>query len=280
MAERPTVPVSVLILTRNEDQDLPGCLASLSWCDDIHVLDSLSTDATCDIARAGKATVTRRAFDGYASQRNFGLHEIVFRNDWVLMLDADERVPESLVGNIEKFLNSATDDVAAGRLCRRDYWWGRWLRHAQITPWYVRLVRPRRVRFEREINEICVVDGKILTLPGHFDHFPFSKGLDHWIAKHNTYSRMEAELIVAQGTPEYSWRLALFASDPNERRKHQKAIFFRLPARPVIKLAYMLFVRRAILDGWPGFRYALLQSIYEYFIVLKTKELRSRHAKA
>jgi hypothetical protein len=75
-----------------------------------------------------------------------------------------------------------------------------------------------------------------------------------------------------------SLRLALFGPDFNERRMHQKAIFYRLPARPVIKLFYMLFVRRAVLDGWAGIRYSILQAIYEYFIVLKTKELKALEA--
>ncbi len=267
------MPVSVLILTRNEQQDLPGCLASVAWSDDVHVLDSLSTDRTREIAREAGAHVTERAFDGYASQRNAGLR-LPFRHPWVLVLDADERVPPALAREIEAFVQGAGThvDVAAARMRRRDIWWGTWLRRSQISPFYVRLLRPDRARYEREINEVLVVDGPIADLAQPFDHYPFSKGLDHWLDKHNSYSRMEAQLIVSRSVQQPSWRTALFGADFNERRVHQKAIFYRLPARPLIKLFYMLVWRRGVLDGVAGIRYALLQTIYEYLIVLKVKE--------
>lgn len=271
------IPVSVLVLTRNEQQDLPGCLASVAWSDDVHVLDSLSTDRTCEIAREAGAQVTQRAFDGYASQRNAGLR-LPYRHPWLLILDADERVPPALAQEMQAFLQSAGagTEVAAARMRRRDIWWGTWLRRSQISPFYVRLVRPDRVRYEREINEVLVVDGPIAELAQAFDHHPFSKGLDHWLDKHNTYSRMEAQLIVSGSVQRASWRAALFDRDFHRRRMHQKAIFYRLPARPLIKLLYMLLWRRGLLDGVAGIRYAILQSIYEYLIVLKVKEFEQR----
>lgn len=263
--------VSVLILTKNEEQDLPGCLESVSWSDDVHVLDSASTDRTQEIARHAGAHVTERPFDGYASQRNFGLR-LPFRHQWVLILDADERVPEALIEEIAAFVQTAPPSTGAARIRRRDIWWGRWLKHAQISPFYVRLARVGRTRYEREVNEVMVVDGDTADLAGHFDHYPFSKGLDHWIAKHNVYSRMEAQ-VIAKGDIRPSWKKAFFDPDFNNRRFHQKALFYRMPGRPFIKLGYMLLARRAFLDGWPGVRYAILQAIYEYFILLKTKEI-------
>jgi len=264
--------ISVLILTKNEERDLPGCLISVAWSNDIHVLDSQSTDKTLEVAQAAGAKVTVRPFDGYASQRNAGL-ALPFANPWVLILDADERIPAALAAEMQAFVARAPAATAAARIRRKDIWWGRWLKHAQISPFFVRLVRVGQAHYEREINEVLMVDGEIADLTESFDHYPFSKGVGHWIDKHNTYSRMEAEVIVKGLVPQPSWQVALFGRDFNERRVHQKAIFYRLPARPLIKLIYMLFVRRAVLDGWPGIRYAVLQSIYEYFIVLKTKEL-------
>ena len=264
--------ISVLVLTKNEQQDLPGCLASITWSDDIHVLDSGSTDTTVRIAEMAGARVTVRSFDGYASQRNFGL-QLSFKNPWVLILDADERITAELEAEMRSFVCTAPMNIAAARMRRRDIWWGRWLKHAQISPFYVRLVRVGLAHYEREINEVLVVDGDVADLVQAFDHYPFSKGLDHWISKHNVYSRMEAELISKGASIKPLWKVALFGKDFNERRIHQKAIFYGLPARPLIKLAYMLLARRAFLDGWPGIRYAMLQGIYEYFIVLKTKEI-------
>ncbi|HET8870089.1 MAG TPA: glycosyltransferase family 2 protein [Aquabacterium sp.] len=263
--------VSVLILTKNEEQDLPGCLQSVAWSDDVHVLDSGSTDRTQAIAREFGATVTERPFDGYARQRNFGL-KLPFKHEWVFILDADERVPLQLVQELSGFVSSAPANTAAARIRRRDIWWGRWLKHAQISPFYIRLARVGKTHYEREVNEVMVVDGEIADLQNHFDHYPFSKGLDHWITKHNVYSKMEAQ-VIADGDIHPSLKTALFDADFNNRRLHQKAIFYKLPGRPFIKLMYMLIVRRAFLDGWPGIRYSILQAIYEYFIVLKTKEI-------
>lgn len=269
------IPVSVVILTKNEAQDLPGCLDSVAWSDDVHVLDSLSSDQTVSLARARGACVTERPFDGYASQRNAGL-ALPLKHRWVLMLDADERIPHALAHEIGRFVAQAPEQVAGARIRRRDIWWGTWLKHAQISPFYIRLVRVGKARYEREINEVMVVDGEITDLAESFDHYPFSKGLDHWITKHNTYSRMEAEVIAGGQRGRPSWRQALWHPDFNERRVHQKGLFYQMPGRPFIKFFYMLLVRRAFLDGWAGIRYAVLQSVYEYFIVLKTKEIQWR----
>jgi glycosyltransferase involved in cell wall biosynthesis len=266
--------ISVLILTKNEEQDLPDCLQSVTWSDDVHVLDSMSTDNTLEIAKNFGAKVTSRAFDGYASQRNFGL-KLSFKYRWLMILDADERITPSLATELRDFVKSALNNVAGARMRRRDIWWGRWLKHAQISPFYVRLVRVGQVHYEREINEVLVVDGDIAELTQPFLHFPFSKGIDHWISKHNTYSRMEAEVVAKGLFIKPNWRIALLGSDFGERRVHQKAIFYGLPARPFIKFMYMIIARRAFLDGWPGIRYAILQAIYEYFIVLKTKEIQA-----
>jgi glycosyltransferase involved in cell wall biosynthesis len=270
--------VSVLILTKNEQQDLPGCLDSVRWSNDVHVLDSQSADGTIEIAQAAGASTTTRAFDGYASQRNFGL-QLPFANPWVLILDADERITEGLAIEMQHFVSTVKPDVAAARMRRRDIWWGTWLKHAQISPFYVRLVRHGRAHYEREVNEVLVVDGAIQDLVEPFDHYPFSKGLDHWFSKHNVYSRMEAQFIAAGNGIKPSWKVAFFGADFNERRVHQKAIFYRLPGRPFIKFVYMLLIRRAFLDGVAGLRYASLQAIYEYMIVLKVKELEQAASK-
>lgn len=270
--------ISVLILTRNEEQDLPACLDSVAWSDDVHVFDSLSTDRTVAVAESRGARVTQRVFDGYASQRNAALHGLAFRHAWVLILDADERTPAPAVEEMLRFVAMAPDRTLAARLRRRDFLMDTWLRHAQISPFYIRLVRPQQVRYEREINEVLKVDGEIVDLQEPFDHYPFSKGMRHWIDKHNSYSTMEAGIALAakRRRGQASWRRALLSRDFNERRYHQKAIFYRLPLRPLVKWLYMVIVRRAFLDGRAGMVYAGLQAIYEYFIVLKTRELEQQ----
>ncbi|PLP97148.1 glycosyltransferase family 2 protein [Cupriavidus pauculus] len=269
--------ISVLILTKNEAHDIAGCLASVAALStDVHVLDSGSTDDTCAIAASLGATVTVRAFDNFAAQRNFGLHDLPYRNDWVLMLDADERIGAALIEEFHALVAGCDADVAAARMGRRDFWLGTHLRHATISPFNIRLVRRSRVHFEREINEVLVVDGAVAELRHPFDHYPFSKGMVHWLNKHNLYSTMEAELIAQRKAGKPDIGKAFFARDPNERRMHQKRLFYRAPARPLIKFLYMFIWRRSFLDGVAGLHYTMLQCIYEYMIVLKTREQLER----
>jgi glycosyltransferase involved in cell wall biosynthesis len=272
----------VLILTKNEELDLPGCLDSVAWSDDVHVFDSQSTDRTVQLATARGAHVAQRRFDDYASQRNAALHGLTFKHAWVLTLDADERVPAPLVAALARFVAAPSPNVVACRLRRRDFLGHTWLKHSQISPFYVRLVRPERVRYERTVNEVLRVDGPIQDLDEPFDHYPFSKGMRHWLDKHNTYSTMEARCVLEsrRGGATFSLRDALFARDFNERRRHQKELFYRLPLRPLLKFLYIYGWRRGFLDGTAGFTYARLQSIYEYLIVLKTRELESREPAA
>jgi glycosyltransferase involved in cell wall biosynthesis len=267
--------ISVLILTRNEEQDLPGCLESVAWCDDIHVFDSYSTDRTLEIARNAGALVHQRVFDDYATHRTAALSQIAFRHPWVFLLDADERPTPALSQEMRSAIAQASPETSGYRLRRRDFLFATWLKHAQISPFYIRLVRPERARYTRAINEVIEVSGTIADLEAPLDHFPFSKGISHWVQKHNLYSTMEAELIHRQqGLRNPSLQIALTSRDFHQRRLHQKALFYRLPGRAVIKWIYMVFVRRALLDGYAGLTYATLQSFYEYLIVLKTKELR------
>jgi glycosyltransferase involved in cell wall biosynthesis len=266
--------ISVLILTKNEQHDLPGALDSVSWSDDVHVFDSYSTDDTLAIAHSAGAHTHQRTFDDYATHRNAAL-QLPFKNPWLLILDADERPTPELSREMQQLALAAPPELSGFRLRRRDFLFDTWLKHAQISPFYIRLVRPERSRYTRAINEVIEVEGPIADLSYPLDHYPFSKGIAHWIAKHNTYSTMEAELIYRnQGLQNPSLLTAFTGPDFHTRRLHQKAIFYRLPGRPIIKWLYMVLLRGAILDGPAGLTYATLQSIYEYFIVLKTKALQ------
>jgi glycosyltransferase involved in cell wall biosynthesis len=267
--------ISVLILTKNEEQDLPGCLASVSWCDDIHVYDSYSTDATLSIAQHANAKVTQRQFDNWSAHQNWGLANIPFKYDWVFYLDADERISPALKEVLLSF-NSNTSDVVAYEIQRRDFAWnGRWLKNAQISPFYLRLFRPDKMRYERLVNPISVADGPVKRLSGYLDHYPFSKGFRAWWSRHLGYADMEASMRLTDhdNKKAFSLRKALMGKDFTERRYHQKGLFYKMPGRPFIKWIYMVFGRRAFMDGMAGITYATLQAIYEYFIVLKTKEL-------
>lgn len=266
--------ISVLVLTKNEEQDLPACLESLSWSDDVIVLDSRSTDRTVEIARAAGARVVERTFDNWACHQNWALQNIEFRHSWVYYSDADERVTALQAEEMLRAVEEPMGHVAF-RMPRRDYFMGRWLRYCIPSPFNIRLFRPEKMRYERLINPVPVPSGTVGELKNHFDHFPFSKGMTHWLAKHNAYSSLEAEQIVRDRVSGVRASLgdAIFCKDINERRRHQKNIFYRVPMRPWVKFVVFYFIRRGFLDGRAGFTYATLQSIYEYMIVLKTREL-------
>jgi glycosyltransferase involved in cell wall biosynthesis len=267
--------ISVLILTLNEESNIGECLDSLSWSDDVVVLDSLSTDATCRIAEGRGARMVSRSFDNWAAHQNWAVKNIEFRHPWVLYLDADERCSLELRDEVLGRAR-ATAPESAFRLRRKDYFMGRWLKHAQLYPtWLVRVFRPSRIRYERLVNPVAVVDGPTGELQGHIIHYPFSHGISHWIARHNRYSDMEA-LEAAKLRNGGGTRDELWTRDPNERRRALKDIFFRLPARPVLKFLYYYCWRRGFLDGRAGLSYASLQAIYEYMIACKSWELERR----
>ena len=273
--------ISVLILTLNEEIVLDDCLRSVAWCDDVHVFDSGSCDATESLARSHGAAFHHRAFDGYASQRNAALSECGFRHGWVLVLDADERIPAGGGAELLRFVAQAPMDVSAFRLRRRDYMEGRWLRHAQISPWYIRLFRSGRAVYHREVNEVLSVDGRVVDTDFAFNHHPFAKGIGRWMERHLRYARMEADRLVEErsGRHPFSLSKALFAQDFNERRFHQKGLYYRLPCRPALKWAYMVFWRMSFLDGRQGIVYAGLQAFYEHLIDLNVRESVSPSAK-
>jgi glycosyltransferase involved in cell wall biosynthesis len=269
--------ISILILTRDEAQNLPACLASVAWSDDIHVLDSRSTDTTQAVATSAGARVTERAFDNWSSHQNWALQNLPFKYPWVFYLDADERVTPELRDALLQAAAAPGYNVAF-RIQRRDFFMNTWLKHVQTSPFYMRLFRPEAMRYERLVNPVSIPNGPVGQLPGYLDHFPFSKGIDHWVERHNQYSRLEAEQTVANHHKQsrFSFWSAFFEKDFHRRRFHQKEVFYLLPARPQLRFLYLYLVRLGFLDGAAGYTYARLQGFYEYLIVAKTKELERR----
>jgi glycosyltransferase involved in cell wall biosynthesis len=270
--------ISVLILTLNEERDLPGCLDSVSWSDDVWVLDSLSTDHTRSVAEAAGAKVVERKFDNWAAHQNWAMENIPFKHPWVFYLDADERVTDGLRVALQNAVANPEAHVAF-EVQRRDFMDGTWLKHVQLSAWYSRLFQPSKMRYERLVNPVSVVSGSTGRIAGYLDHFPFSKGVGYWIQRHNDYSTKEAQQLLATRAeaPPFSLKAVFFEKDFQTRRKQQKQLFYRLPGRPILKFLLIYVAKRGFLDGRAGFTYAILQSIYEYFIELKRNEiLRNR----
>ena len=266
--------ISVVILTYNEESTLGPCLDSVSWCDDVIVFDSHSTDRTREIAAEHRARVVQRTFDDFASQRNAALAEPL-KYSWVLMLDADERVPPELAREMASAV-AVAGAVGAFRMRRKDFWGTRWLRRSSGYPtWFARLMRVTRVRVSRPVNESFEVDGQCGVLTSHLLHYPFLKGLSWWIDRHNRYSSSEAKISVIERR-ESIRILSLFASDPATRRRALKLLSHRVPVRPVAVFAYLYVLRGGFLDGIPGLRFVLLRTWYEFMIDLKMTEESTR----
>jgi glycosyltransferase involved in cell wall biosynthesis len=268
--------VSVLILTLNEEINLADCIDSCVWSDDIVVFDSMSADRTSEIARAKGARVVERAFDNYAAQRNAALTTVAYKNPWVLMVDADERIPPDLAAEIAAEIRTVRDEVAMFRIRRKDFFMGKWLRRSSGYPsWFGRLVRLGRIRVEREVNEEYIANGRVGHLRTHLHHYPFNKGVTYWFERHNRYSSMEA-LAKVDLHQRRMFSFAIFSTDPIDRRRALKQLAYRMPMRPQIIFFYLYIVRLGILDGRAGFYFSRMRAAYEMLIDLKVIEAQRR----
>lgn len=268
--------VSVVICTKDEELNIAGCLQCFEFTDDVVVLDSHSSDRTVEIAESfPNVRVVRRPFDTEWKHRNFGLHGVEFKHDWVYICDADERIDKNLVDEILAVASDAGAPHAAYRLRYRNIYLGHWIKHASTYPvWIIRLVRPKLVSYEvRETNVHPVVRGTVGELHNHFVHYSFNSGLERWFHKHNFYSTreaMEGAKVRMAGLP--SWR-SLREGDPMARRRAAKNMSYFLPARALWRFVYAYVFRGGFLDGRAGFHYCAMTSMYEYWIELKVREI-------
>jgi len=269
--------VSVFIQTLNEEKNLPRCLDSLKWSDDIVVLDSLSTDRTADIVRDYGGRFFQRPYDGRANNQNWAVENIEFKYPWVYYSDADEVIPPELRDEIMAVTSAPERPEVAYRVRFKNMLCGKWIKRSSMYPsWIPRLWRPERIRWERQANPVAIIDGPVGLLKNHFEHYSFNKGFDAWFEKHNKYSTHEAaETVKELDHGSVDWK-GLLNKNPTRRRIAIKHLSFRIPARPVAKFLYMYLLRAGFLDGRPGLTYCTLQAIYEYMICCKVKELRRR----
>ncbi len=270
--------ISILILALNEKLNLPACMGSVSWSDDVVVLDSYSTDRTVEIAEKAGARVFRRSFDDFARQRNYALDNIDFKHPWVFHLDADERFTDELR---RECVTAVAEDKCSGFMVpSKTIFLGRWLRWAATYPVYqMRLMKVGEVRFVQKGHgqrEHRALRG-ISSLREPYLHSPFSKGLAEWFERHRRYAKQEATESMRESrrsTLDLAGLVSL--SDPVRSRRALKNLSFRLPWRPFLRFVYMYFLGMGFLDGWPGFRYCRLMAWYERMIVEELKELRRR----
>jgi len=274
------VPVTILVPTRNEASNLERCLKSVQWASEIYVVDSKSTDATGQIAESFGASVVQFEYNGgWPKKKNWALTHLPFRNEWVLLLDADEVLCEGGREEIERVLKSKSE-ISGYWINRRFMFLGKWLKHAYYPNWNLRLFRHSLGRFERlvegetnsgdvEIHEHVFVKGATGRLKTELEHYAFPS-VESFIEKHNRYSNWESRFeweLKKKGTP------SLLQDRRVKLRRHLKLLSRKLPMRPLLRFWYIYFVQRGFLDGIEGYYFAQLHACYEWMSVIKAFEL-------
>lgn len=261
--------VSVMIFTLNEETHLPSCLAALEWADDVIVVDSFSTDRTEDICHERGVRFFQNRFEGFGTQRNWALENVAPLHPWILILDADERVTPELAIELAGLAESDPPDVAAYRVRRRFYMWGRWLRYSSLYPtWVVRFIHRDRVRYlNRGHAETQEVAGRLLDLQ-HDLIDENLKGIDEWFERQNRYSRKDAEFELLH-EPNNLGLADLFSLDPLKRRAALKRLAWRMPLRGWVYFLYSYLWRRGFLDGRDGFVFCRMRALYQTEVAIK-----------
>ena len=268
--------LDVLILTHNEELNLPATLASVAaLATNVFVLDSHSTDQTAAIAEKSGAKVFQHDWEGYATQKNWGLDNLPLQSPWTLILDADEALTPELAEEIRALLSRPADDVkeAAFRLNRVLIFMGRPIWHCGYFPsWNIRLFKRGHARYEdRQVHEHMVVHGPIGHLRGLMRHED-RRGLEHYIAKHNRYSTLEARELYRQVEPWPGFKQ--FFADRVARRRFIKYRLATKIATPwAFRFFYMYVLRAGFLDRQAGLCFCLFISSYELFIRMKYQDL-------
>ncbi|HEX4085750.1 MAG TPA: glycosyltransferase family 2 protein [Chthoniobacteraceae bacterium] len=275
------VRVSVIIPVRNEAENLARCLGSVSWADEVWVVDSQSTDRTAEIAESlGARFVQFHYQGGWPKKKSWALENLPVSNEWLFLLDADETLPPGAEAEIREIV-SRPGGPDGYWINRRFQFLGRWMKHAYYPNWNLRLFRSGKGRFEKiteaetrsgdvEIHEHVLVDGPAGRLRCEMDHFAFPT-VEVFVEKHNRYSNWEAR--VARGAMLAGSETALGDSRVALRRS-LKQWSYKAPLRPLLRFLYVYLWQRGFLDGREGYYFARLHAMYEFLCVAKEFELR------
>jgi glycosyltransferase involved in cell wall biosynthesis len=281
------IPVSVIIAARNEAHNLSRCLEALRNFGEVYVIDSRSTDATCEIATSFGATVVQ--FDyrgGWPKKRQWAIDTLPLACDWVLLLDADEVMTPALESEIRGVL--ANPDCNGYRIALQMYFLGRQLRHSDASFWKLSLFRRDKARYEcrlqdqdssmadMEVHEHVVCDGLTGQLKNPLIHRNV-ESLFRYIQKHNEYSNWEAKVWLNRDTESGQQALQpAFWGTQAQRRRWLRRKFLRVPGFPLLFFIYKYIFRLGFLDGVPGLIYCGFQSVQFFHIKAKIYELEAR----
>lgn len=274
---RKLVPLTVIVPTRNEHRNIKDCLASAAFAADRVVFDSYSDDDTTQLAKEAGARVIQRHFDVFSTHKNWAIDHIDTPYEWVMFLDADERIPADLSEEIAAIVTGESD-ADGYYVARQNLFAGKWIRHGGMYPdWQLRLFRKGKARYEdRIVHEHMLVDGASGFLKNHLIHHDY-KGIERYFERHNHYTSLEAvEIIRAERASAKGDTIgaSLWARGPRRRRAIKQFAYRYAPGRALLVFIYMYLFRLGFLDGRIGFRYCLIRAFHEYQISLKLLELR------
>ena len=250
--------LTVTVITRNEAANIEGALESVKWADEIVVVDSHSADETVALAQRFAARIVVHDWEGYSAQRNYAA--AIAANDWILAIDADERVPPALAAEIQEIMRTGTS-VGGYRMPRVSHYLGRWIRGTDWYPDYQLRLYDRRVgRFngKRVHESVELTTGRPSTLRNDLQHYPYRDISDHVISIDH-YTTLAAEEWFSEGR----------RTNPIEVMVHPPAAFLR-----------NYIVRRGFRDGTAGFLISSLNSYYVFLKILKLWELQNGYRPA
>jgi len=267
-----TTSIAGVVLCLNEIKNLPRCLNSLQWCDEILVVDSGSSDGSQACAKRHGARVLEHCQAGrflISEQRNWALKEGGLQSDWVLFLDADEEIGPDCRRAIQ--LAIASPEGPDGFELTPRYWFlGRWLKRSQGYPnWHPRLLHRGRLLFEGGVWESFSDESLVSRLHEPYEHYAFSKGIDDWLERHGRYSDWEAEKITAYLS---GGGAAALGTRRSLRLRELSALLW--PIRPLLRFIQKYVLQRGFLEGWQGLVFALLMASYDFITVIKVIERR------
>ncbi len=276
--------LSVLIITYNEELHIEHAIRSVqNWASEIHVVDSYSTDRTVELATALGAQVVQHPYVNYADQQNWALANLPFESEWLLLLDADERVPSDLRDEIAQVVQTNSPEYDGYWMRYRLMFYGRWIKHCGWYPtWILRLVRRSKARIEeRSVDPHAIVDGPVGYLQNDLLHMSL-QDLTFWIDKHNKYSSYNAKIYfdLLHGDKHDSLPPNIFGTQAERKRFIKERIWPHLPGRAFLLFLYMYIFRFGFLDGKQGFIFCYMHAIFQQFNIVKLWELEraAKHA--
>ena len=278
------IKISVIVPTKDEAENIAECLESLADFSEVFVVDSQSSDRTTEIAKSYGANVIQFHYNGeWPKKKNWAISNLPLRNEWILIIDADERMTPELRDEMSEAIE--VSDISGYYIRWKFIFLGKWMRHSWNHGWMVRLFRRSSGKYEdlgmrseggwdNEVHEHLIVNGRVGRLKSYLLH-DSEKTLESWIAKQNDFSTWNAEKRRQQRDETLISALRFIGStDPLKRRRLLKAVFIRLPAKPMLLFFYLYVIRLGLLDGVAGLYFCALRASHELNICAKMHEAR------